>query len=116
MSEDDSADGEDSRMMGIELGDLENKLENEEYPISKDELLEKYGDETLEFESGDQTLRSILEPYGDTEFTGPDDVHQSILGMVDDEAVGERKQTERGATSGAQETGTTGMEDEKESL
>ena len=113
MSADDS---DDSRMMGVELGDLEDKLESEEYPISKEELLEKYGDETLEFESGEETLRTVLEPYGDTEFQGVDDVHQSILGMVDDEAVGERKQTERGATSGAQETGTTGMEDEKESL
>jgi hypothetical protein len=107
---------EDSRMMGVELGDLEEKLEDEEYPVGKQELLEKYGDETVELESGEETLRSILEPYGDAEFTGVSDVHQSILGMVDDEAVGERKQTDRGATSGAQETGTTGSEDEKESL
>ena len=114
MSGNESAD--DSRTLGVELGDLEEELENEQYPISKKELLEKYGDETLEFESGSETLRAVLEPYGDAEFTGVDDIHQSILGMVDAEAVGERKQTERGATSGAQETGTTGDADEKESL
>ena len=87
---------EDSREQGVEFGSLAEELEEEEYPISKEELLDTYGDEEIVLEDDTQTLREILEPLGQDEFESADDVHQSVMTMVGDEAVGRKNYSDRG--------------------
>jgi hypothetical protein len=86
----------ENRDMGIEFGDLDDDLENEEYPISKDELLEKYGDRELEHAGGESTVEEVVGPIGREEFDGHDEVHQEILNMVGSQAEGREEYSDRG--------------------
>ncbi len=85
-----------SREQGVEFGSFAEELENEEYPIDKSELLETYGDREIKLQDGDQTLREVLDPLGETKFESAKDVTQSVIGMVDDEAIGRKNYSDRG--------------------
>ncbi|MDS0295426.1 DUF5789 family protein [Halogeometricum luteum] len=87
---------DESREQGVEFGSLDDDLADEEYPMSKADVLERYGDRELELEDGTQTLREVLEPLGETTFDSADDVRQSVVGMVSDEAIGRKKYSDRG--------------------
>lgn len=90
------ASEDDSREQGVEFGPLADDLEDAEYPMSKAELLETYGDRELELQDGQQTLRDVLEPLGETSFDSAEDVMQSTIGMVGDDAIGRKNYTDRG--------------------
>jgi hypothetical protein len=91
---------EDTRESGVEFGDLEEKLSGHEYPTTRDEVVDAYGDHELEFENGSETLREVLGPVGDEgdtqEYESADEVHQEIFNMVGAEAVGRRYYSDRG--------------------
>lgn len=87
---------DESREQGVEFGSLADELENEEYPIDKSELLEAYGDREIELQNGGQTLKEVLDPLGETTFESAEDVTQSVIGMVDDEAIGRKNYSDRG--------------------
>lgn len=89
----------DNRDMGIQFGDLTDDLESEEYPLSREELLEKYGDRELEHASGSTTLREVLTGEGQDTYESQDEVHQVILNMVGTEAVGRDRYSDRGGTT-----------------
>ena len=89
-------DTDDSREQGVEFGSTAEELEEQEYPIGKDELLEAYGDEELELEGGTKTIREVLEPIGQEEFESADDIEQSVMTMVGDEAIGRKNYSDRG--------------------
>lgn len=84
-----------TRDLGVEFGDLEGILEDEEYPITGEELIEKYGDHTLDMSGGEQTLRDILEPVAEQEFQDVGSARQTIVGFVDREAVGRPRYSDR---------------------
>jgi hypothetical protein len=95
----------DTREMGVEFGQLKEKLESHEYPTTGDELVGEYGDFELELPGGSETLREILGKRrgedGDSEdiqFESADEVHQSILNMVDSKAVGRQGYSDRGGS------------------
>jgi len=85
------------REQGVEFGDLEDDLERQDYPVSTAEILENYGDRTLEFSDGTETLEGVLGPLNDT-FQDAGEVKQAIFTMVDSEAVGREGYTDRGAS------------------
>ncbi|WP_227355632.1 DUF5789 family protein [Haladaptatus salinisoli] len=87
---------DEDREMGVELGELGDKLDNHDYPASTDELVEEYGDYEIEYENGSETLEEVLGPLNDT-FEGPDGARQAILNMVDSGAVGRQRYSDRGA-------------------
>lgn len=89
-------ENDESREQGVEFGSLAEELEDEEYPIDKAELLERYGDRELVLEDDTVTLREVLEPLGQDEFESADDVRQSVLTMVSDEAIGRKDYSDRG--------------------
>ena len=90
----DSETGSESREQGVEFGDLREALETHDYPTTQQELIEEYGDETLDLPDGGETLSSVLaeremtEEDGDIEYESADEVYQDILNMVGDRAVG----------------------------
>lgn len=99
MDSEDSG-GEDSRESGVELGDLNRKLDEHDYPTSTDELLAAYGDYEIELPDGSETLSEVLSPMADDSFDSPEAVRQAIYNMVGAEAVGRKGYTDRGAGNG----------------
>jgi hypothetical protein len=95
---------DDSRTRGVEFGPLAEELENEEYPMAKREVVERYGDRELGLEDGDETVREVLEPLGKTTYESPGEVRQGVLNTVGDEAVGREDCSDRGGhTEGVDE-------------
>ncbi|WP_129114535.1 DUF5789 family protein [Halegenticoccus tardaugens] len=93
------SDEEDSREQGIEFGDLEEKLDDHEYPATAEELVDEYGDHELELPSGARTFGEILEPYQEEsgeEFERAEEVRQAVFNMVGSEAVGREGYSDRG--------------------
>lgn len=98
----------DNRDRGIEFGDLTDDLESESYPLSKGDLLDRYGDRELEHSGGTVTVEELLVEEGDREFENADEIHETMLNMVGSEAVGREGYSDRGAGTAEQE----GDEDE----
>ncbi len=103
----DSSDPETSsasREQGVEFGGLMEALENHEYPTRQEQLLEEYGDETLDLADGEATLSSILaerevaDEEDTIEYETPDEVEQAVFNMVGDRAVGRADYSDRGGS------------------
>lgn len=92
-------DEDDSREQGIEFGALAEELENETYPLSHDQLLEKYGDRELELANGQTKLHEVLESENETEYEDAESVRQAIFTMVGGDAVGRKGYSDRGGNS-----------------
>ena len=95
---------DDSREQGVEFGSLAEELEDETYPLDKAELLERYGDHELVLEDDMTALGAVLEPLGEDEFESADDVRQSVLTMVSDEAIGRENYSDRGGETDTDES------------
>lgn len=67
--------------------------------MSSEELLETYGDRTVELQGDDQTLREIFGPLGEMTFESADDVSEHAIDTVGDEAIGRKGYTDRGGTA-----------------
>lgn len=112
----------DDRDMGIDFGDLDEDLASEDFPLEKEELLDKYGDRELDHAGGAVTVEELLGPLGREEFEGVDAVHQSILNMVGKEAEGRPRYSDRGGSTPDEEKEAGGVgegvseEEEQESL
>lgn len=128
MANDQSSSGSDSdtdsREMGVDFGELEDELHSLDYPITREELLDRYGDNEIEISGGSETLQSVLggqemETDGSEshEYDSADAVHQSVLNMVGSEAVGREEYSDRGGSIDDEiEEGVQGEDDEDESL
>ncbi|WP_254536923.1 DUF5789 family protein [Halomarina litorea] len=91
-----SVDDDDSRTHGIDFGDLDEKLEDHDYPADADEIREAYGDEELGLPDGSTTLGEVLEGYSE-EFEDAEAVRQAVLTMVEDDAIGREDYSDRGS-------------------
>ena len=94
----------DTRHQGVEFGDLDEKLESIDYPVSLDELLAEHGDAELDLSGETRTLEKLLEPFEDDTYESADEVRQSILTMVDDEAIGRKNYSDRSGDDPGEET------------
>lgn len=99
----------DNRDRGLEFGDFGDDLEDESYPLSKAELLEKYGDRRIEHANGSDAIREIVSNESDEVYESADDVREALLNMVGSEAVGRERYSDRGA-------GTAERENEEQSF
>ena len=104
MSGENPEPGDDNREMGIDFGDLNDDLESESYPIEKEDLLDEYGDRTIDLSGEEKTLESVLEPLNVDEFESASDVRSWVNNMVGDEAEGRKGYSDRGAGAQADET------------
>jgi len=100
----DAETGNESREQGVEFGDLGAALENHDYPTTQKHLLEEYGDETLDLTEGEETLSNVLaekemaEEQEHIEYESAEEVHQAVLTMVGDRAVGRTDYSDRGGS------------------
>jgi len=99
-----SVNDDDSRTHGVDFRDLDEELEEHDYPADADEIREQYGDEELGLPDGTTTLGEALEGYQE-EFQEAGDVRQAVVMMVEDDAVGREGYSDRGTeAAGAQES------------
>ncbi len=92
---------EDSRDLGVEFGELDEKLAQHDYPVTVEEIIDDYGDHELELSGGEESVHEVLEPYTeqpDQQFNDADEVKQAILNMVGTEAVGRPRYSDRGVS------------------
>lgn len=89
-----------SREQGIEFNELDEVLENEEYPISLEELLERHGDHELKLPDGTVTLEEIIGIADEQEFEDKAAVRESVFNLIGDDAVGRKGYTDRGGAAG----------------
>jgi len=92
-------ESEETREQGVEFGSLSTKLDRQSYPMTGEELLDKFGDYTLELEGGEMTVREILQIENEREFEDSESVRQSIFSMVDSEAIGRDAYSDRGGAT-----------------
>lgn len=85
----------DDRELGVDFGDLEADLAEEEYPLDTDDVLEKYGDRRIEHANGSESLADILGPLEQT-YESADAVKQSVFNMIGEEAEGRVAYSDRG--------------------
>jgi len=103
-------ESEDSREAGVEFGPLAEELEEESYPLSHEELLDRYGDRELTLVDGSAPLREILVTEQEREYEDADSVRQAIFNMVGSDAIGREGYSDRGGEP------TTDEEGEEESI
>lgn len=89
----------DSREQGVEFGPLADALQDADYPLSQEALLDEYGDRDLDLEDGETTLGEVLDPEHEREYEDTQDVQQAVLDMVGEDAVGREGQSGRGGNS-----------------
>lgn len=96
---------DDSREQGVEFGKFEQTMEEIDYPIDNEELLEQYGDAELELSGEPTTLSEVLEPVQDDEQTyeNEEDLETMIMNMVGDDAVGREGYSDRGGSAESEE-------------
>jgi hypothetical protein len=86
----------DNREQGIEFGPLADDLEDESYPMTRETVLDRYGDREIELEDGSTTVGEILSEEQEGEFEDADAIRQAIFNMVGAAAVGRQAYSDRG--------------------
>lgn len=87
-------DNVDDRKMGVEFGELSERLKEHDYPASTGELIDAYGEYKVDFQDGESTFREVMQGYEDT-FESAEAVQQAVLDMVGSEAVGREGYSDR---------------------
>ena len=67
---------------GRQLGDLDEALENHDYPTTTDELIEAYGDREVESQGGSKSIDELLSPIDDETYDSTDEVRNRIQRLL----------------------------------
>ncbi|WP_049928678.1 DUF5789 family protein [Halopiger goleimassiliensis] len=104
---------DDDRQLGVDLGDLDDDLANEEFPLGHEELLENYGDEEIEMEGNTATLEELIGPLGEDEYRDVEELENSIMNMVGDEAIGRKNYSDRTPPAAGEQRQDEGAPDQE---
>jgi len=99
-----SESGDDSREMGLELGDLKDDLRDADYPMDAEELMDRFGDHEIGLPDGEESFEEVMVTGGDETFESADEVEQAILNRVSADAVGREGYSDRGAGNTGENT------------
>jgi hypothetical protein len=94
----------DERSQGVDFGDVEDELENYDYPATPEELREEFGEETVEYNDGEESLDDVLEGVGVDEFESSEEVYETVMMMVGGEATDEGHSDRGAGTAPDEET------------
>ena len=64
------------------LGDLDEALENHDYPTTTDEVTEAYGDRVVESQNGWKSLDELLASIDDETYDSPNEVRNRIQKLL----------------------------------
>lgn len=65
-----------------QLGELDEELENHDYPTSTDELITVHGNREVETQGGSKTIEEVLAPLDNELYESADDARNRIQGLV----------------------------------
>jgi hypothetical protein len=86
-----------SRELGVEFGELSEKLDSHEFGATKAELVSEYGERTLRLPGGETTFEETLSPYdADQSFASAGEVRRAVVTTVGSDAVGRSRYSDRG--------------------
>lgn len=67
---------------GERLGELDEALENHDYPTTTDELINAYGDHEVQTQDGWTPLNEVLASIDNETYTSAKDARKRILGLI----------------------------------
>ena len=67
---------------GMRLGDLDEALEDHDYPATRDELIRAYGDHEVETQGGRRSIGEVLSPIDNETYDSADDFRNRIQGLI----------------------------------
>ncbi|SFR32913.1 DUF5789 family protein [Halogeometricum limi] len=70
-------------------------IDAHEYPATTEELIEAFGDQTIEHPNGSEQLADVLARAGFETYMNADDARNALLSAVSHEAVGRRYYSDR---------------------
>jgi hypothetical protein len=68
--------------LGRQLGNLDEALENHDYPTTTDELIAAYGDREVESQGGSKSIDELLASIDDETYASPDEVRHRIQRLL----------------------------------
>ena len=83
----------------MRLMDNDEAIEAHEFPATSEELVEAYGDRTIELQNGDETLAEVLTRLGSETYGSPQDVYDAVYTGVSANAIGRRFYSDRDPTT-----------------
>lgn len=79
----------------MRLNRTDDLIDAHEFPATTEELIEAYGDETIEHPNGSERLGDVFARAGHETYTCADDARHALLCGVSHEAVGRRYYSDR---------------------
>lgn len=88
----------DERQSGIDFAELDDRVDDDEFPLTTDELLDAHGEVELHLPDDTKTLEEVLGQSRDDgqEFDSLQDIREAVLTMVDDDAIQREGYSDRG--------------------
>lgn len=81
----DQNDSTENREYGIEFGSLTEQLAAHEYPATTEEIVDAYGDQSIELQKGARTLKEVFSSTAQD----PDESNEMAYQSVSYESAGE---------------------------
>lgn len=78
----------------IRLNDLEETLDDLEYPISRQEVIDQCGDVRIELADGSENVAELIAGSNDDRFNSVDGLANEIRNLLPRNAVGEPHQSD----------------------
>lgn len=78
--------------------DTNRSIDDEQYPLTTAEFVERYGDRTFTLQNGSESVADIVGRQADEVYTSPDEVRMALYNGVSHEAVGRRFYSDRDPT------------------
>ena len=93
------SENDNQQEMGVEFGSIEGVFEDLSYPITADELVERYGDREVQRTSADPiSIRELFSGIGDQTFESDEELRQGMLNVMPAESVGRQRYSDRGGS------------------
>ncbi|WP_262177937.1 DUF5789 family protein [Haloarcula laminariae] len=90
---------EPDHVEGVDFTRINPVLDDFSYPITADELVDRYGDRELERTNTDPiSVAALFEPMGETTFDSPDAVRQMLLSQMPRDSEGRANYSDRGGS------------------
>ena len=81
----------------MRLNGTNDLIENATYPMTSADFIAAHGTQTIELQSGEETLGEVLSRLGAETYESPADVYDSVFSAVGHEAIGRRFYSDRDA-------------------
>lgn len=65
-----------------QLGDLDEELDEHDYPVTTNDLITDYGDREVETQDGTTSIEEVLAPIDNESYESADDVRNRIQGLI----------------------------------